>query len=51
MWTGPLRSIRGRLDLKKDYPEAHLNLGVALKAKGDVDGAIEEYTGSHPPQE
>src|SRR5262249_18293082 len=31
---------REALRLKKDYPEAHYNLGVALYQKGDVDGAI-----------
>src|SRR5262249_19575922 len=29
--------------LMPDYTAAHLNLGVALKAKGKIDEAIEEY--------
>ena len=31
------------LTLKPDYPEAHYNLGIALKKKGDVKAAIASY--------
>ena len=26
-----------------DFPETHINLGVALELRGDLDGAIAEY--------
>jgi Flp pilus assembly protein TadD len=29
--------------LKPEFPEAHYNLGLALRHKGDLDEAIAEY--------
>ena len=31
------------LDINPNYPEAQNNLGVALKAKGDLEGAISSF--------
>jgi tetratricopeptide (TPR) repeat protein len=28
---------------QSDFPDTHLNLGIALRLKGDLDGAIAEY--------
>ena len=35
--------LKKALDLKYDFPEAHLNLGIAYKEKGKLEEAIESY--------
>lgn len=35
--------MREAIRLKPDDAEAHYNLGVALRARADLDGAITEY--------
>jgi tetratricopeptide (TPR) repeat protein len=36
-------AYRKALDIKPDYPEAALNLGVALQETGDIDNAMRAY--------
>src|ERR1700756_2316683 len=38
-----IKQLRKTIDLDLDFYYAHWNLGSALKAKGDVAGAIEQY--------
>jgi len=38
-----IKQLRKTIDLDPDFYYAHWNLGSALKAKGDVAGAIEQY--------
>ena len=38
-----LAKFRQAIEMDRDHPAAHLNLGVALKLKGDRDGAIEAF--------
>jgi len=38
-----LAKFREAIEMDRDHPAAHLNLGVALKLKGDRDGAIEAF--------
>ena len=38
-----MTEYREAIRLKPDYALAHYNLGIALRKKGDVDGAIAEY--------
>jgi TolB-like protein/Tfp pilus assembly protein PilF len=38
-----IKQLRKTIDLDLDFYYAHWNLGSALKAKGDVTGAIEQY--------
>ena len=35
--------LRQALELKPNYPEAHYNLGIALKEQGDLTAAINSY--------
>jgi Flp pilus assembly protein TadD len=35
--------LRKTLQLKPNYPDAHNNLGVALKKQGDLAAAITSY--------
>ena len=39
----PIRLLRRTLELKPNYPEAHNNLGIALKEQGDLTAAIDSY--------
>jgi len=38
-----IKQLRKTIDLDPDFYYAHWNLGSALKAKGDLQGAIEQY--------
>jgi tetratricopeptide (TPR) repeat protein len=38
-----MAEYRQAIRIKKDYPEAHYNLGIALKEKGQLDEAMAEY--------
>ena len=40
IWTRPSPATGGRLELSPDYAEAHNNLGVAFKERGNLDAAI-----------
>ena len=45
-----IRQYQEAIRLKPDYAEAHNNLGNALAEKGQMDEAIRQYPGSHPPE-
>ena len=42
-WTRPSRSIGEAIALDPKYAAAHYNLGNALRAKNDLEGAVREY--------
>ena len=42
-------AYRSALALKPDLPEAAINLGTALEAMGDVEGALAAWRGALPP--
>lgn len=44
-WSEAAESLRGALELKEDFPEAHNNLGYALRKMGEehYEEALEHY--------
>jgi tetratricopeptide (TPR) repeat protein len=40
---GAIIAYRNAIELKPDYAEAALNLGVVLQDSGDLDGAMRAY--------
>ena len=42
-WAEGLDFLRKTIDVNPNYPDAHVNLGVALQAQGDLTTAIASY--------
>ena len=38
-----IKLLRKALEIQPDYPDAHINLGTALKENGDLNGAIASF--------
>ena len=41
--AGAIAAYRHSAELRPEFPEVHVNLGIALQRAGDLDGALQSY--------